>query len=102
MAIRYDPKTDIVFRKLFGSEANLRILIALINSIVGPAIHVVDVAIKNPYNLAAYIGSKSTIRDIKAVDQNGIWYDIEMPVTDGAPTRKGRRATSYPSSLGLI
>jgi len=73
-----NPRIDFVFRILFGSEANKDLLISLINSVVGPHLHIVDVVIKNPFNLAAYRGSKETILDIKAMDQDGTWYDIEM------------------------
>jgi predicted transposase/invertase (TIGR01784 family) len=74
------PTIDFVFRKLFGSEENKDLLISLINSIVEPRLHLTDVVIKNPFNLAAYKGSKESIVDIKAQDQDGNWYGIEMQV----------------------
>jgi predicted transposase/invertase (TIGR01784 family) len=74
------PTVDLVFRKLFGSEENKDLLIALINSVVEPDLLVTDVVVKNPFNLAAYVGSKESIVDIKAVDQMGTWYSIEMQV----------------------
>ena len=75
-----NPTVDFVFRKLFGSEENKDLLISLINSIVEPRLHLTDVIIKNPFNLAAYKGAKESIVDIKAMDQDGTWYDIEMQV----------------------
>ena len=48
------PTGDLVFRKLFGSEENKDLLISLINSVVEPNLHLTDVVIKNPFNLAAY------------------------------------------------
>ena len=93
----FSPKVDLVFRKLFGSEENKDLLIALINSIVGPKLLIVDLIIKNPYNLADYIGSRESILDIKAVDQSGKWYDIEMQI---APqSHYGRRALYYLSKI---
>ena len=73
---KLSPKVDVVFRKLFGSENSKDILIALINSVIEQDITIKDVEIRNPYNLAKYAGSKESILDIKAVDQNGVWYNI--------------------------
>ena len=72
------PTLDFVFRKLFGSEENKDLLMSLINSIVEPDFHLTDVEIKNPFNLADYLDAKETIVDIKAQDQAGLWYDLEM------------------------
>lgn len=88
-----NPKIDVVFRKLFGSEENKDLLISLINSVVEPTPPIVDVTIKNPYNLAAYRDAKESILDIKAVDSNGTWYDIEMQIE--AHILYGRRAVYY-------
>jgi len=92
------PTSDFVFRKLFGSEENKDLLISLINAVIQPMVPIVDV-IKNPFNMASYDGAKESILDIKAVDENGVWYDIEMPLTVDALSGRGRRITSYPSSL---
>ena len=88
-----DPKIDVVFRKLFGSEENKECLISLLNSVVNPSPPIVDVTIKNPFNLAAYLGAKESILDIKAVDGEGVWYDIEMQIE--AHILYGRRALYY-------
>src|SRR5665213_2644060 len=90
---KLSPKIDVVFRKLFGSETSKEILIALINSVVGPDVVIKDIEIRNPYNLARYAGSKESILDIKAVDQNGTWYNIEMQVAGNA--LYGKRAIYY-------
>ncbi len=87
------PTTDLVFRKLFGSDENKDLLISLINSVVSPKIVVTDVVIKNPFNLAEYVGSKQSIVDIKAQDQNGTWYAIEMQVH--GHVLYGKRAIYY-------
>jgi predicted transposase/invertase (TIGR01784 family) len=96
-ALRINPKVDFAFRKLFGSEENKDLLMSLINSIVEPSLRLSDVVIKNPFNLAAYHGSKETILDIKAVDQDGVSYDLEMQLT--AHALYGRRAVYYLSKL---
>jgi predicted transposase/invertase (TIGR01784 family) len=91
--IKIDPKVDFVFRKLFGSDENKDLLISLINSVLEPEVPIVDVVIKNPFNLAEYDSDKESILDIKAVDQDGKWYDIEMQVQ--SHVLYGRRAVYY-------
>ena len=58
-----NPKVDFVFRLLFSSEQNKDLLISLINSVIEPAIRIVDVTIKNPFNLATYRSAKESILD---------------------------------------
>jgi len=91
--LKINPKVDFVFRLLFGSERNKDLLISLINSVVEPDIKIVDVIIKNPFNLAERTEFKESILDIKAVDQDGTWYDVEMQLTPHS--LYGRRAIYY-------
>jgi predicted transposase/invertase (TIGR01784 family) len=79
---RLNPKVDFAFKKLFGSEENKDILISFINSILSDEEQVKDIELRNPYNLANYKKDKMSILDIKAVDEKGIWYDIEMQLSD--------------------
>ncbi|MCT4595703.1 MAG: Rpn family recombination-promoting nuclease/putative transposase, partial [Anaeromicrobium sp.] len=79
---KLNPKVDFVFKKLFGSEENKDILIAFINSILGEGREIKDIELKNPYNLANYKNGKMSILDIKAVDEKGVWYDIEMQIAE--------------------
>ncbi|GCD08736.1 Rpn family recombination-promoting nuclease/putative transposase [Clostridium tagluense] len=79
---RLNPKIDLVFKKLFGSEENKDILIAFINSVLSEDQQIVNVKFKNPYNIANYLKGKMSILDIKAVDENGKWYDIEMQIAE--------------------
>ena len=69
------PTSDMIFRKLFGGEENKDLLMALINSAVGPYLQIVDMEIKNPVNLE---GAKGSIVDTKARADDGNWYIIEM------------------------
>ncbi len=77
---RINPKIDLAFKKLFGSEENKDLLISFINSILIEEEHIKDITIKNPYNVLNYINGKMSILDIKAVDEKGKWYDIEIQV----------------------
>ncbi len=77
---KVNPKIDLVFKKLFGSEENKDILLSLVNAILPQHQQIAFLSLKNPYNLAAYTDGKLTILDIKAQDEFGIQYDIEMQI----------------------
>ncbi|WP_297416767.1 Rpn family recombination-promoting nuclease/putative transposase [Clostridium sp.] len=79
---RLNPKVDFAFKKLFGSEENKDILISFINSILSEEQQIKDIDLKNPYNISNYRKDKMSILDIKAVDEKGIWYDIEMQLSE--------------------
>ena len=78
-----DPKNDVAFRKIFGSEDKKEILISFLNNILcfaGTTKEIIDITIQNPYQVPKLIGLKETILDIKAVDKRNIHYIIEMQV----------------------
>ncbi len=75
---KVNPKIDLVFKKLFGSEENKDILLSLINAILPTEKQVSEITLKNPYNVSDYAEGKLSILDIKAEDEQGNLYDIEM------------------------
>lgn len=77
---KINPKVDFAFKKLFGSEENKDLLQSFINSVLTPEEQVQDIVLKNPYNISNYVQGKMSILDIKAVDEKGRWYDIEIQV----------------------
>ena len=79
---RINPKVDFAFKKLFGSEENKDILISFINSILSEDEQITNITLKNPYNIANYKEDKMSILDIKAEDENGRLYDIEMQICE--------------------
>lgn len=79
---KLNPKVDFAFKKLFGSEENKCILISFINSIISEENQIKNIELKNPYNISNYRKGKMIILDIKAVDEKGIWYDIEMQIAE--------------------
>ena len=81
MPIGIRAMNDFVFKKTFGTISNKLALISLLNAILRPSIPIVDVTIKNPYNLQDFLDDKLSILDIKAIDANGAIYDIEMQLT---------------------
>ena len=79
---RVNPRVDFAFKKLFGSEENKDLLISLINAIVSEQQQVVEVELKNPYNLVDYQAGKMSILDIKAKSENGRWFNVEMQISE--------------------
>ena len=79
---KINPRVDFAFKKLFGSEENKDLLISLINAIISEEDQVVEVELKNPYNLADYRAGKISILDIKAKAENGRWFNIEMQISE--------------------
>ena len=79
---KVNPRVDFAFKKLFGSEENKDLLISLINAIVSQQDQVVELELKNPYNLADYQAGKMSILDIKAKAENGRWFNVEMQISE--------------------
>ncbi len=79
-----DVKNDVAFHKVFGSETRKDALISFLNAVLllGNNRKVVDVEILNPYQIPELKGGKVTILDVKAKDQNGNQYIVEMQVAD--------------------
>lgn len=94
---RINPKVDFAFKKLFGSEENKDLLISLINAIISEDQQVVEIELKNPYNLADYRKGKMSILDIKACDYTGRWFNVEMQV--GEDLYFDKRAIYYWAKL---
>ncbi len=91
------PKVDIAFKKIFGVEENKDLLISLINSIVGEEDQVSAVTLLNPYNPKNFKNDKLSILDIKATNQEGKRFNIEIQISDEADYDK--RALYYWAKL---
>jgi predicted transposase/invertase (TIGR01784 family) len=94
---KLNPKIDLVFKKIFGTEHNKNVLKSLINSILPQDEQVVELTIKNPYNETDFVGDKLSVVDIKATDENGKWYDIEIQIKE--QKYYGKRAIFYHSEI---
>jgi predicted transposase/invertase (TIGR01784 family) len=83
MGMYVKPTSDIFFRYLFGSEEHKSLLLSFINSVmedVGfPLLSSVE--IKNPFNVRTIVLEKESILDVKATDETGRQYDIEVQTT---------------------
>ncbi len=74
---------DYAFKRVFGHENNIFILIWFLNDILGLTgdNRIVSVKLKNPFSTKDFNADKMNILDIKAQDNLGRWYDIEMQVS---------------------
>ena len=79
-----DPKNDLAFKKIFGDENKKEILISFLNSVLDfkDDKTIVDVSLANPYQVPKIPGLKETILDIKAINQNGDKFIVEMQKKD--------------------
>jgi predicted transposase/invertase (TIGR01784 family) len=77
-----DVKNDVAFRKIFGNDNRKETLISFLNAILDfkGKQKIVEVKIMNPYLLPKLRGGKVTIIDVKATDQIGRSYIVEMQV----------------------
>jgi predicted transposase/invertase (TIGR01784 family) len=81
-----DVKNDIAFRKIFGNEKKKVILISFLNAVLGleGQNRVKDVALLNPFQLPRIAGEKSSIIDVRATDEKGATFIVEMQVAEPA------------------
>ena len=74
------PRSDLVFKQLFGKESAKRSLIAMLNAVLelqGDE-RIVDVEYLNPITLGQTTVDKESILDLKARDQKGRLYNVEI------------------------
>ncbi len=90
---KVNPKIDLVFKKLFGVDKNKDLLLSLINSMLSEEDKMTSITLKNPYNVPDYLDGKLSILDIKAEDEKGKRYNIEMQIV--GHDDYGRRTLFY-------
>ena len=81
-----DPKIDCVFKALLGAEENRNLLIHFLNAFLAQELGapIVSVDILNPYNAKEFISDKLSIVDVKAQDQLGRLYQVEIQLSNHA------------------
>jgi predicted transposase/invertase (TIGR01784 family) len=75
-----DPKVDYAFKKVFGTEDNTPVLLNLLDAVLRPPTgqRLIHLDILNPFNEKDALDDKLSILDIKARDQQGRLYNVEM------------------------
>ena len=79
-----DVTNDIAFRKIFGNDTKKKSLISFLNAVIDlpKKEQIIDVEITNPYQLGKLSGGKSTIVDVKAKDEKGNIFIVEMQIAE--------------------
>src|SRR5882724_5459466 len=80
MILGIDPKVDYAFKHLLGRESTRALLIDVIDHVLNPAPghHIQDIELLNPFNPKEALDDKLSILDIKARDQSGRQFNVEM------------------------
>lgn len=75
-----DPKVDCVFKAILGNEEQKPLLIHFLNAVLhaGPGVQIQEVEILNPYNEREFESDKLSVVDVKALDDQGRAYQIEI------------------------
>jgi len=77
-----NPKTDFAFKRIFGSAESTDILLSFLNAILRleSPYRIAEVEIMDPYLAPKIKGMKDTYLDVRASDEQGKSYIIEMQV----------------------
>ena len=83
MRRQIDPTVDVVFKEILGSDHHKNLLVHFINAILGYATadRVVDVVLRNPFTTGIFLDSKGSVVDVKALDQRGREFQVEIQVS---------------------
>ena len=75
-----DPKVDCVFKAMLGAEEHVSLLRHFLNAVLLPetGARIEEVEILNPYNEREFESDKLSVVDIKARDERGQSYQIEI------------------------
>ncbi len=77
-----DPKTDFIFKRIFGNEAHKHLLVELLNSLLeleGDS-RIRDITYLTPEQAVPVAEMKLSIVDVKCRDERGRTYVVEMQV----------------------
>ncbi|MCI0681418.1 MAG: Rpn family recombination-promoting nuclease/putative transposase, partial [Gemmataceae bacterium] len=80
MILGIDPKVDYAFKHLLGREATWPILADLIEKVLDPAPghKIQSIELLNPFNPKEALDDKLSVLDIKARDNSGRQFNVEM------------------------
>jgi predicted transposase/invertase (TIGR01784 family) len=80
MILNVDHKVDYAFKHVFGRPETGPVLIDVVDSVLDPppAHRIRDIDLLNPFNPKQALDDKLSILDIKARDQSGRQFNVEM------------------------
>src|SRR5258707_11084 len=99
MILGIDPKVDYAFKRFLGRDETRPILIDVLDRVLKPPVGhcIADVELLNPFNPKETPDDKLSILDIKARDQSGRQFNIEMQMF--APGSYPERVVYYAAKL---
>ena len=79
-----DPKTDVVFKKVFGQKEHKALLIELLDSLLEleESHRIADIEYLSPEQLPLRKDLKLSILDVKCTDLRGTRYVVEMQIIE--------------------
>ena len=82
MITHIDPKVDYAFKRVFGTEQNVPILIDILQAILDPppGQRILSLELLNPFHEKETANDKLSVVDIKVRDQDGRLYNVEMQI----------------------
>ena len=82
-----DPKNEIAFKRVFGTEKNKDILISFLKDILDPQDigEIKDVTFVPSAQTPAMVSRKQSLVDVLCQDHKGLQYFVEMQVVDHEP-----------------
>jgi len=80
MILGIDPKVDYAFKYLLGRDSTRDLLIDVLNRVLEPhsSHRIEEIELLNPFNLQETQDDKLSILDIKARDESGRQFNVEM------------------------
>jgi predicted transposase/invertase (TIGR01784 family) len=72
------PWIDFAFRKIFGKRGNEICLISLLDSVLELPVPIESIEFKNPFSMKDYESEKQVCVDVKATDQEGRIFVVEI------------------------
>ncbi len=80
MILGIDPKVDYAFKHLLGRESTRDLLIDVIDRVLNaaPGHQIQELELLNPFNPKETLDDKLSILDVKARDQSGRQFNVEM------------------------
>ncbi|HET6879081.1 MAG TPA: Rpn family recombination-promoting nuclease/putative transposase [Pirellulales bacterium] len=80
MKTKVDPKVDYAFKHVFGREESKPALISLLDAVLQPTAgqHIASLELLNPFNDRETPDDKTSVLDIKARDETGRQFNVEM------------------------
>ena len=78
--MRIDPLVDCVFKAVFGHPDHTHLLVSLLESVLRPERPLRGVTVLNPFSERDFWSDKLVVLDVKAEDDQGRVYQVEVQV----------------------